>query len=112
MGWTAKVKDSVAYADMTTLTTHLDYRLDWAMNRPATLELLLNDDSGASTQTFGVAYMGTAAVVIEQPTNTEIFRGRLTAAEPDVGAGTLLVRGEDWLGHHHHSKRQAPGTAP
>ena len=97
VGWTAKVKDSVSYADMTTLTDHLEYKLTWAMNQPAELELLLNDDSGANTQTYGSAYMGTSAVVIEQPTNTEIFRGRIGAAVPDVTRGTLTLHGAGWL---------------
>lgn len=98
MGWTAKVKDSVSYAAMTTVTDALAYRIDWLMNRPAKCTLLMNDDSGANTQTYGAAYMGTSAILIEQPTATEIFRGRIIAAEPDVQAGTLTLRGEDWLG--------------
>jgi hypothetical protein len=98
MGWTAKVKDSVSYAAMTTLSDALAYRILWQMDAPATCEILLNDDSGGNTQTYGSAYMGTSAVLLEQPTATEIFRGRIISAVPNVQSNTLTLHGEDWLG--------------
>lgn len=98
MGWTAKTDDAAAPGGLTAETTKLAYRCIWQMNKPCTVELLLNDDSGAMTQKYGTAYMGKSFITIEQPTNTEIFRGRIIAAEPDIRTGTVSVKGEDWLG--------------
>ena len=97
MGWTAKVKDSVSYAAMTTESAALAYKIVWQMNKPATVSMLINDDSGAKTQTYGSAYIGTGTILLEQPTNTEIFRGRITGTESNVQNGVLTLRGEDWL---------------
>lgn len=98
MGWTAKTDDAAAPGGLTAETTALAYRCIWQMNKPCTVELLLNDRSGAMTQKYGTAYMGKSFITIEQPTNTEIFRGRIIAAEPDIRTGTVSVKGEDWLG--------------
>jgi hypothetical protein len=88
MGWTVDVKNSVSYAAMTEETAALAYRVVWQVNKPATLDVLINDDSGAKTQTYGSAYIGTGTVLLEQPTNTEIFRGRIVGTETDVRGGT------------------------
>jgi hypothetical protein len=97
MGWTIDVKDSVSYAAMTELTDALAYKLTWVMDAPATIEVLLNDDSGANTQIYGSTYLGTSAILVEQPTNTEIFRGRILSAEPNLATNTLTLHGADWL---------------
>jgi len=97
MGWTIDVKDSVSYAAMTELSDALFYKIIWQMDHPAICEVTMNDDSGANTQTYGSAYMGTSAILIEQPTATEIFRGRIVAAIPDVQRGILTLHGADWL---------------
>lgn len=97
MGWTIDVKDSVSYAAMTELTDALAYKIIWVMDNPATIEVLVNDDSGANLQTYGSAYMGTSAILVEQPTATEIFRGRILSAEPDLATNTVILRGADWL---------------
>jgi hypothetical protein len=95
--FTVKVKNSVSYADMTTESNAIAYRAVWQMNQPATVEVLLNDVDFASTQTYGDAYIGTSALLLEEPTNTEIFRGRIIGATTSP-KGYLLLRGEDWLG--------------
>jgi len=98
MGWKVYTKASVDYAGMTDETAALSYRVNWSLNSPATCTALVNDDSGDKSKTYDNTYLGTSAILIEQPAATEIFRGRIISAEPDAAQGILKLQGEDWLG--------------
>jgi hypothetical protein len=98
MGWKCYTGNTVAPGAPTDETQALDYRVEWTLNNPATVTVAVNDDSGTKSQTYGTGYLGKSYLALEQPTATQIFRGRIVAAEPNPRDGLLMLTGEDWLG--------------
>lgn len=79
----------------------IDYAVRWHMNKPCEAEVIFNDVNFASLQKYtalaGDVYFGhNSYLAIEDPTNTEIFRGPIykTQGNPD---GTVTMFAKDWL---------------
>jgi len=88
---------------LVTETAFLSYRLIQEFNRPARCTITLGDPDGTLAQKYDVdaagdsIYIGPGRAVVEDPTATPIFDGRIVRAVSDMNAHRLILECEDWL---------------
>jgi hypothetical protein len=94
---TASWTSGGGYAALAEETNLLSYAINHNFNRPAECRITLRDNTGSIAQKYDTTYVGAGKAVIEDPTGTQIFYGRILKAQHDTEAHQTVLFCKDWL---------------